>query len=383
MTVYGPLGAAVDKALGGISTTLFFTGDSTVWGACDGGSTIVSNGGWPKRLGIAIGQYCNTTVKYQVYFPNYGTYNTPATVYTGTGTHSITVINGGVSSQYIPTLTNYINNFNLITSAAAAADCAFIGTGINDAYFGTGASEYVTNYLAFVNLIKSRCSAATICATTQNVLSNATLAGRHANYIGNYNALLTALVGDVMPTAPALQYSDTYSTWTLDTQQAYGNVYQPSLMADSVHPNSFGYTAQSNFMAAQLLVAPTGPVITTTTLGPIVRSVTFSETLSASGAVLAWSITSGTIPSGLALNESTGTISGTPTQYGGIYTFTVRASNNNGFYDQTFVGTVDPNSIPFVPKGQAKFKSFKLGYYYPITTKVKTSGTFRQVLTKD
>ena len=383
MTVYGPLGTAVDKALSGTSTTLFFTGDSTVWGACDGGSTLVSNGGWPRRLGVAIGQYCNTTVKYQVYNPSTRVYSSPATVYTGTGTHSITVINGGISSQYIPTLTNYINNYNLISSAAATADCAFIGTGINDARFAATPTDYVPDYLAFINLIQSRCTTATTCVTTQNVLSSAAMAGRYARYTSNYNALLTALVGDVMPTAPALQYSDVHSTWTLDTQQAYGNVYQPLLMADSVHPNAYGYTAQSNFMAVQLLVAPTGPTITTTTLDTIIRGIPFSQTLTATGTVTAWSIASGTIPTGLALNASTGTISGTPNQYGGTYTFTVRASNDNGFNDQTFSGAVDANSIPFVPKGQANFRNFRLGYYYPITTKVKTAGTFRPIIVRD
>lgn len=383
MTVYGPLGAAVDKAISGTSTTLFFTGDSTVWGACDGGSTAVSNGGWPKRLGIAIGQYSNTTVKYQVYNPSTRVYSSPSVVYTGIGTHSITVINGGISSQYIATLTNYINNYNLISTAAASADCAFIGTGINDAYFGTTSSAYVTNYLAFINLIKSRCTTATICATTQNVLSNTSMAGRYFRYTSSYNALLTELVGDIMPTDPALQYSDTYSTWTLDTQQGFGSTYRSALMADGVHPNAAGYTAQADFMAANLLIAPPLPIISTITLGAVVRGAAFSQTLETSGSSITWSIVSGALPGGLTLNTSTGVISGTPTQFGGTYAVTIRASNANGSDDQLFTGVIDRNAFPFVPDDQAIFRNRAIGTYYPIAHKMKLSGSFRPVIVRD
>ena len=369
MAVYGPLNAAVTKALAGNSTTLFFIGDSTVWGACDGGDTFTSNGGWPKRLGIAMGQFCSTTVKYRVYNPTTQTYSADATVYTGTGSNTVTIINGGVSSQYIATLTNYINTGNLITPVAAAADCVFIGTGINDAYFGATPSTYVPDYLTFVSLIRSHCTTATVCATTQDVLSSAEMSGDRAQYANNYNALLTTLVSDTMPTNPALEYSSGYDVWTLDTQQAFGSIYQSSLMADGVHPNAAGYAVQANWMATELLDAGP-PAIVTPSLAPMGQGFAFSQTLVASGGVpITWAVSSGSLPTGLSLNASTGVISGTPTT-SGSYSVTIQASNIDGTTDHQFTGTV---SAPFTPNTVGQISIQLIGLYYPVTAKMKVT----------
>jgi len=57
----------------------------------------------------------------------------------------------------------------------------------------------------------------------------------------------------------------------------------------------------------------------------------YSQTLSATGGTgaLAWSLTSGSLPSGLSLNASTGTIAGTPTA-SGTSSFTVKAADTLG-----------------------------------------------------
>ena len=56
----------------------------------------------------------------------------------------------------------------------------------------------------------------------------------------------------------------------------------------------------------------------------------YSETLTATGGVLSysWSISSGNLPSGVTLNSSTGTISGTPTATG-IFDFTGQVTDAN------------------------------------------------------
>jgi len=59
--------------------------------------------------------------------------------------------------------------------------------------------------------------------------------------------------------------------------------------------------------------------------------VAFSATFTASGILgtATWSVSSGTLPTGLALNASTGVLSGTPTQ-SGTFTITVTATDSNG-----------------------------------------------------
>jgi Putative Ig domain len=67
--------------------------------------------------------------------------------------------------------------------------------------------------------------------------------------------------------------------------------------------------------------------ITTTSLPDAAIGTAYSQTLQAAGGVppLTWALASGTLPAGLTLNASTGTISGTPTTSGSS-TFTVSAS---------------------------------------------------------
>lgn len=75
---------------------------------------------------------------------------------------------------------------------------------------------------------------------------------------------------------------------------------------------------------------PTTLTITTTSLAPINKNVPYSQQLNAAGgaAPYTWSLTAGTLPTGLSLNSS-GLISGTPTSSASFtFTITVRDRNN-------------------------------------------------------
>jgi hypothetical protein len=53
-----------------------------------------------------------------------------------------------------------------------------------------------------------------------------------------------------------------------------------------------------------------------------------------------YSITSGSLPTGISLNSSTGAITGTPTVASQSYSFTITASNSYGSTATSFSGTV-------------------------------------------
>ena len=98
--------------------------------------------------------------------------------------------------------------------------------------------------------------------------------------------------------------------------------------------NSVGYSQES---------APAGPQIidiqlTTTSLPPATIGTAYSATLAAQAGVTpyTWSISAGSLPTGLSLGSSTGIISGTPTAIG-AGTFTVKVTGASGW---TGAGTV-------------------------------------------
>lgn len=68
-----------------------------------------------------------------------------------------------------------------------------------------------------------------------------------------------------------------------------------------------------------------------TTLPPATAQMPYAQSVSASGgtAPYTYTISSGALPAGLALNPATGLISGTPLQ-GGLFNFTIRATDANG-----------------------------------------------------
>lgn len=81
------------------------------------------------------------------------------------------------------------------------------------------------------------------------------------------------------------------------------------------------------------IASPGCPAITLspTTVPPAVELTPYSQTITASGgtAPYTYSISSGALPNGLAINPATGTIAGVPAQ-SGLFSFTVRATDSLG-----------------------------------------------------
>jgi hypothetical protein len=93
-------------------------------------------------------------------------------------------------------------------------------------------------------------------------------------------------------------------------------------------------TPDTDDQALSIYVAPEDLVITTSSLPGGTVSQAYSETVQATGGVTpySWSIVSGSLPAGLSLGSSTGTISGTPTTEE-TANFTVRVTDSQGTPD--------------------------------------------------
>jgi hypothetical protein len=104
------------------------------------------------------------------------------------------------------------------------------------------------------------------------------------------------------------------------------------------------------------------PNITTTTLTSGEQQTTVSRTLNMTGGTGTdtWSISAGSLPSGLGINASTGVISGTLGASASTQTFTVKVIDANGVFDTqqlTFTVTASPtiltSSLNNAPKGNS------------------------------
>jgi len=86
--------------------------------------------------------------------------------------------------------------------------------------------------------------------------------------------------------------------------------------------NAAGYSPNTK---VSIPTGPVPPVINTTSLPDGVTETAYSQTLSKTGEAGTWAVTAGSLPPGLTLGSSSGTISGTPTT-GGTFNFTVTFS---------------------------------------------------------
>lgn len=81
------------------------------------------------------------------------------------------------------------------------------------------------------------------------------------------------------------------------------------------------------------------PSWTDNTLAAFSYNTAYSDQVVATGSPT-YTISSGTLPTGLSLNSSTGAVTGTPTYFGG-YSFTIQAANETGSVTQSFSGGIN------------------------------------------
>jgi lysophospholipase L1-like esterase len=386
-----PFNAVAIKLLSNVDSKIQILGDSTGQGAFD--ELVIIKHGWVGRLGQKLGIEFDANVRYLgAPYPGSTVWNgyvTDEMLHTSSRSSAptLTIINGSMGGSRVVHLNAWIQNNDLIPDVNV--DAVITAIGFNDIpylRFSFGAT-FLPSMQSLVAQIRARGVTAPIVITSQN---RSTGIYPTATYFPYYSQIASYYVGNPLNLTPAFQGgSAAFPTiWYLDTMQAYpvGSLSALLNQRDTLgglHPNGAGYQAQADWMfdffPPEVLPAP---VITTTSLNTLTRAEAFSQTLTAT-AVVSWTVTSGALPDGLFLNPTSGTISGVPAAFGGPYTFTVRATNANGFDEQSYAGTIQSNALPFVANNTAQFQRRALGFYYPINQNVKISGSFKPVVTKN
>ena len=125
---------------------------------------------------------------------------------------------------------------------------------------------------------------------------------------------------------------------------------------------------QWNFYPAE---APATLEITTATLPDATLNAPYTATLAANLSGVTWSLSSGTLPTGLTLNSSTGAITGTP-KAAGTSTFTVKAEKDSQSAEKQLSITVSP--IPTITITTTSLNSGTVGTAYSATLTASITG---------
>lgn len=115
----------------------------------------------------------------------------------------------------------------------------------------------------------------------------------------------------------------------------------------------------------------TKPTITTVSLANGEAGKSYSETLTADGDGIQWSITAGSLPYGLVLDENTGVISGIPTKEAD-FKFQVTATNTSGYDSEDFTIKIFAAGI-LTP--EIVWPTASLTYGHPLADAVLTGGS--------
>lgn len=293
--------------------------------------------------------------------------------------------NGSIGGAQGTNLVSWINSYNLIPDPDTPV--VMVACGFNDAIH---AASVLSRLQAVVAAIRAKCPNAQIILTDEN---RSTGTYPTSFFAAQFSAVSNYYVGQPINTTPALIRSEVAGAegvWFLDSQQFYTHTPLTEWMTlnDTVgglHPNSDGYQAQADGTYGLFPdPIPPAPVITATDLDLVMRAVFFSQTFAAiSYGNPEWSI-AGVIPHGLSFDAAEGTLSGTPTSFGGAFQFTITVEDEYGSDNKTFIGEVAPNGFPFMPTTvvRTKFKSPN-GFWYPsVRRRRRPDGSWIPVVTR-
>ena len=385
-----PLLPACVKLANRQSARLQFCGDSTTRGF---GDTL--GYGYPGRLGAKLGVKYDVTVEYKRYNIATGLYDLDNQIlHTSTTDDTVLEIyNGGVDGAAINSGAYNATTYYANGLVPATPDAFFFGYGFND-YNSLNhiSATFVSQAKTFIANLMNDHPDAPVIVTDQNVVyGHAAFNWAYGGSLGQvmntfWGGLFQEYIGKGVYLDPILQQSVSQPRiWCLDTLAAQDWHYDPIYVSAGVHPNADGYelTAQLVFdtLVPDVVIGDI-PVQVSTSLPTLFigHSVSKMITLSAGTEPIVWSISSGSLPTGLSFNTSTGEISGTPIIENEAFDFTVTATNDWGEGSQRFVGTVSPAFHARTPTKTL----YKLGgQYYPISPSAKIGGNFVGVMAKN
>ena len=158
-------------------------------------------------------------------------------------------------------------------------------------------------------------------------------------------------------------------TYTLDIPQPLSTMKRLRVRLTSYEDSADNPAVyQWNFYPAE---APATLEITTATLPDATLNAPYTATLAANLSGATWSLSSGTLPTGLTLNSSTGAITGTPTA-AGTSTFTVKAEKDSQSAEKQLSITVSP--IPTITITTTSLNSGTVGTAYSATLTASITG---------
>jgi hypothetical protein len=194
----------------------------------------------------------------------------------------------------------------------------------------------------------SQTGAMSVCPSGTNLVIVPGLASALVNTTINYTALQTLNGAGTDVTSSASWAS---SNTAIATVASSGN---PRVVTCGSSTGTTVITATSNGITAQAsLLCNAPPNISTVTLpGALTNNLYDSGPIVAVGGALpyTWTLVSGSLPPGLTLNDSspTASITGTPT-VNGVYTFTIRVTENGGAFDDQIYTLVSAGNGPTPP----------------------------------
>lgn len=235
---------------------------------------------------------------------------------------------------------------------------------------GSGSGIYVIDIspgstFAATNITASTTNCGALYTNTNPGFAYDDLTGKMVGYIGTGNNVTTF--------DPSASPNLTCTTTTISggpTSSAYPAPSGSYTRGLSYFSNNLFITLPNASAHAFSLDLGTAPTITSSaTLTAGTQNSAYTFTLTATGtAPITWSITSGTLPTGVSLNASTGVVSGTPTA-SGTFNFALKAAN--GFSpDATQNASLTINPVCLITS--ATLPAGKLGIPYSET--VPTQG---------